>query len=309
MADNIGIYRITGQLEAGSAFSSSLSPSHGLNNIRPMERRRYSKLIRGDVVDDTQSAVITFPTGETPPSWTQYYAGLRHAFVISALSSSVPEVSRLNCYKSGSLPIIGTLSVRDPLPGTGGTFVHISGTTYGFTPTVPLTADQIALPLWTGIEFAHPLFSDYLGGPWTVTGVVGGQIQFLHGGSPSDFSDSQVRWCLSPQITIGHNDFYGYPASINITFDHAINPSTVDHTTITVYTLTAPGVYTASDPAHVAYSVLGSVVTINPPYTPQPDSNGIPTAYYRVIISVGVHGVFGETLSAPVTWDFAINQN
>lgn len=96
MADNVGIYRFTGTIEFGSlgrgsdgTMSASLVSSGSLNLRNARQKRLLDQASMGSVID--------------PPSWTQYYVGKRHGFVVSVLSSSDDFSIRWNTFASSSL--------------------------------------------------------------------------------------------------------------------------------------------------------------------------------------------------------------
>ena len=92
MADGVGVYQVTGSVEqaimcqAKIASSASVGEANGLNEDKFNEKQQY----------------VAYLTGNCPPSWTQYYIGKRHAFVITPMSSSHDEVIMWNTYISGS---------------------------------------------------------------------------------------------------------------------------------------------------------------------------------------------------------------
>lgn len=70
------------------------------------ERDRYNRLLlgratRAEVGQEAEANNLT----ARPPSWTQHAAGLSHAFVISALSSSQHEKQTLNARQSGTVAL------------------------------------------------------------------------------------------------------------------------------------------------------------------------------------------------------------
>lgn len=111
MADNIGVYDISGQVQR--VATSSLSVVHSglsasINERREAQRERYDRLLKG-VATKAQAAQSPFDsTPADPPSWTQIYSGKKHAFVISELSSSQHEVTSLNARISGTAKLENT---------------------------------------------------------------------------------------------------------------------------------------------------------------------------------------------------------
>ena len=111
MADNIGVYDISGQLQRVATSSlgvvhSGLSAS--INERRSTQRTNYNRLLKG-AATKVQAAQSPFDaTPADPPSWTQFYAGKKHAFLISELSSSQHEVTSLNARISGTAKLENT---------------------------------------------------------------------------------------------------------------------------------------------------------------------------------------------------------
>lgn len=111
MADNSGVYDISGQVQR--VVTSSLAIVHSglsasINERREAQRDRYDRLLKGTA---TRAEVAQSPfdsTPASPPSWTQVYAGKKHAFVISELSSSQHEVTSLNARISGTVQLENT---------------------------------------------------------------------------------------------------------------------------------------------------------------------------------------------------------
>lgn len=105
--------------------SSSVVVDTGLNFVRRTDRNKYDLLLKGELlksdVGEAPSAISSVSgsgyvyqsVGQqtyarefaTSPSWTQKGIGLSHAYVMPNLSSSQHEVSRLNAFDSGNLPL------------------------------------------------------------------------------------------------------------------------------------------------------------------------------------------------------------
>jgi hypothetical protein len=114
MPDNVSIFDLSSDLMAAPTSSFDLSGS--MNIRRKVQRRLYSRLLRGEALradvgeapDQWISGSLTasFPQQlATPPSWTRFQIGRKDGFVIPPFSSSDHEVSRLNTFSSGSLAL------------------------------------------------------------------------------------------------------------------------------------------------------------------------------------------------------------
>lgn len=113
MADNIGVSKVS--CDIVTVLSSSLSASDSLNLRNKRSKNLYDQLTHGIAL---RSHVGEAPYNEqlaTPPSWTQRNIGLKHDVIIPVLSSSHHEVSRLNSFLSGQLPLAsGHIPVNAP---------------------------------------------------------------------------------------------------------------------------------------------------------------------------------------------------
>ncbi|MFA5750532.1 MAG: hypothetical protein WC895_04945, partial [Candidatus Shapirobacteria bacterium] len=104
MADNIGIYEITADLQASpsSSVEASVEVLGNLNFRNEDERKLYNKLLVGTA---KTSELPDEPNNDTsysvPPSWTQQHTNTNQAFVESTLSSSQHEVTSRNSFLSG----------------------------------------------------------------------------------------------------------------------------------------------------------------------------------------------------------------
>ncbi|MBV8072366.1 MAG: hypothetical protein JO270_20860 [Acidobacteriaceae bacterium] len=80
----------------------------------------------------------------TPPSWTQYHIGKKHAFVAMALSSSHVEVSRLNTFLSGNLPL-----ETGPVPASASAYYskqsQLVYKVYKLSASIDLPVDPVTL--------------------------------------------------------------------------------------------------------------------------------------------------------------------
>jgi hypothetical protein len=80
----------------------------------------------------------------TPPSWTQYHIGKKHAFHIAALSSSHSEVSRLNNFLSGNLPL-----ETGPVPASASAYYskqqQLVYKVYKLSASIDLPVDPVVL--------------------------------------------------------------------------------------------------------------------------------------------------------------------
>jgi hypothetical protein len=131
MSRNFGFFDISGSLTTPPKDAPIQSVTYktakigvvtgSLNIRRGRVRHLYDRVITGQAL---RSEVGESPDGQlsgnfgivrspavyanqpaTPPSWTQNLIHKDHAFVIAALSSSHVEVSRLNTFLSGNLPL------------------------------------------------------------------------------------------------------------------------------------------------------------------------------------------------------------
>lgn len=131
MSRNIGFFDFSGSYIAPPRRSALPSTSWktgklgvvtgSLNTRRGRQKNLFNRLLNGAAlrseVGEAGDRTLTGSFGSvvspsvyanqfaTVPSWTQTPIGKHHAFHIAAMSSSNPEVSRLNAFLSGNLPL------------------------------------------------------------------------------------------------------------------------------------------------------------------------------------------------------------
>src|SRR5258708_29565921 len=105
-----------------SATTGKIAYTGSLNVRRFKQRNEYrdrlvGTALRATIGEAPQKFVLNSPTNSasllasypqqlaTPLPWTQVPIGKKFGFVIGVLSSSDPEVSRLNAFSSGNFPL------------------------------------------------------------------------------------------------------------------------------------------------------------------------------------------------------------
>jgi hypothetical protein len=148
VADNVGIYNISGSLQPSlsSSLIQSLYASGSLNIRRWDSRSVLSELVRGDPIKATPTGARTVRTwrAATSPSWTQLGIAKAHGFVAPALSSSHHAVSQLNTFASGAEKLEAT-----PVPASGAMYYSKASR---FVRKVYKLSASILLPNTPGLE-------------------------------------------------------------------------------------------------------------------------------------------------------------